>query len=73
MTKRGFTLIELLVVVVVLVTLMAIVFRLAGIIGGQEARAVTITTVTIRSSMSVNPLLFFMDTSFSRLPRRPTR
>ena len=42
MTKRGFTLIELLVVIVVLVTLMAIVFRLAGIIGGQEARAVTI-------------------------------
>ena len=40
--KRGFTLIELMIVTVVLVTLMAIVFRLAGITGPQEARAKTI-------------------------------
>ena len=40
--KRAFTLIELMIVTVVLVTLMAIVFRLAGITGPQEARAKTI-------------------------------
>lgn len=40
--KRGFTLIELMIVAVVLVTLMAIVFRIAGITGPQEARARTI-------------------------------
>ncbi len=40
--SRGFTLIELLVVTVVIVTLMAIVFRLAGTGGESTARAKTI-------------------------------
>jgi len=40
--KRGFTLVELMIVAVVLVTLMAIVFRIAGITGPYEARARTI-------------------------------
>lgn len=40
--KRGFTLIELMIVTAVLVALMAIVFRLAGLGGAQEARATTI-------------------------------
>ena len=41
--KKGFTLIELLIVVVVIATLMGLVFRLAGIGGGQAARNRTIT------------------------------
>lgn len=40
--QRGFTLIELLVVTVVIVTLMGIVFRLAGMGGESRARAITI-------------------------------
>ena len=39
--SRGFTLIELLIVTVVIVTLMAIVFRLAGTGGESTARAKT--------------------------------
>ncbi|MBQ3745781.1 MAG: type II secretion system protein GspG [Kiritimatiellae bacterium] len=41
--KRAFTLIEMMVVVAVLVTLMAIVFRLGNIGAESEARTVTIT------------------------------
>ena len=41
--SRGFTLIELLIVTVVIVTLMGIVFRLAGTGSDSKARAVTIT------------------------------
>ncbi len=41
--KKGFTLIELLVVVVVIATLMGLVFRLAGVGGGQKSRNITIT------------------------------
>jgi prepilin-type N-terminal cleavage/methylation domain-containing protein len=41
-SQRGFTLIELLVVTVVVVTLMGIVFRLAGLGGESRARAITI-------------------------------
>ena len=41
--KKAFTLVELLVVVVVLVTLMSLTFRLAGLGEEQEARNVTIT------------------------------
>ena len=41
--SRGFTLIELLIVTVVIVTLMAIVFRLAGTGGESTARAKTIS------------------------------
>ena len=40
--KKGFTLIELLIVVVVIVTLMAITFRLAGVGGESTARNKTI-------------------------------
>ena len=40
--RRGFTLIELLIVTVVIVTLMAIVFRLAGTGGESTARAKTV-------------------------------
>lgn len=40
--KKGFTLIELLIVTVVIVTLMGIVFRLAGTGSDQKARAITI-------------------------------
>ncbi len=40
--KNGFTLIELLIVTVVIVTLMGIVFRLAGVGGDNRARAITI-------------------------------
>lgn len=40
--QRGFTLIELLVVTVVIVTLMGIVFRLAGMGSESRARAITI-------------------------------
>ena len=40
--KSGFTLIELLVVTVVIVTLMGIVFRLAGVGGDSRAKAMTI-------------------------------
>ena len=40
--KKGFTLIELLIVVVVIATLMGLVFRLAGVGGGQAARNKTI-------------------------------
>lgn len=43
--SRGFTLIELLIVVVVIATLMGLVFRLAGIGGGQSARNSTITRI----------------------------
>lgn len=42
MKKNGFTLIELLIVTVVIVTLMGIVFRLAGTGNDQKARAMTI-------------------------------
>ena len=42
MKKRGFTLIELLIVTVVIVTLMGLVFRLAGSGGDSWARAETI-------------------------------
>ena len=41
-TSRGFTLIELLIVTVVIVTLMGIVFRLAGTGGESSARAKTL-------------------------------
>ena len=41
--KKAFTLVELLVVIVVIVTLMAIVFRLGEIGGDSERRALTIT------------------------------
>jgi prepilin-type N-terminal cleavage/methylation domain-containing protein len=41
--KKAFTLVELLIVVVVIVTLMAITFRLAGLGEDQEARNITIT------------------------------
>jgi len=41
--KRGFTLIEMMVVVAVLVTLMAIVFRLSNLGAESEARTITIT------------------------------
>lgn len=41
--KKAFTLVELLIVVVVLITLMSIVFRLAGIGADTEARTKTIT------------------------------
>ena len=41
--SRGFTLIELLIVTVVIVTLMGIVFRLAGSGGESKARATTIS------------------------------
>ena len=40
--RRAFTLVELMIVVAVLAALMAIVFRLAGVTGSQEARAQTI-------------------------------
>ncbi len=40
--KNGFTLIELLIVTVVIVTLMGVVFRLAGVGGDNKARAITI-------------------------------
>ena len=40
--KKAFTLVELLIVVVILVTLMAIVFRLAGLGNSQEKRNTTI-------------------------------
>ncbi len=39
---HGFTLIELLVVIVVIVTLMGVVFRLAGVGGESRARAITV-------------------------------
>ena len=42
-TRGGFTLIELLIVTVVIATLMGIVFRLAGVGGGNRAKAVTIS------------------------------
>ena len=42
MKRAAFTLIELLIVVVVIVTLMGIVFRLAGMGGDSKARALTI-------------------------------
>ena len=42
MKKNGFTLIELLIVTVVIVTLMGIVFRLAGVGGDSRAKANTI-------------------------------
>ena len=42
MKKRGFTLIELLIVTVVIVTLMALVFRLAGSGGNSKAHARTV-------------------------------
>lgn len=40
--KSGFTLVELLVVTVVIVTLMGVVFRLAGVGGDSRAKAMTI-------------------------------
>lgn len=40
--KSGFTLIELLIVTVVIVTLMGVVFRLAGVGGDSRAKAMTI-------------------------------
>ena len=40
--KKGFTLVELLIVVVIIVTLMAITFRLAGVASDSSARNVTI-------------------------------
>ena len=41
--KRGFTLIELMIVIAVLVTLMAMTFRIGGIGAESEARTITIT------------------------------
>ena len=41
LNSSGFTLIELLIVTVVIVTLMGIVFRLAGVGGGQRAKSTT--------------------------------
>jgi prepilin-type N-terminal cleavage/methylation domain-containing protein len=41
--KRGFTLIELMIVIAVLVTLMAITFRIANSVSDTEARTMTIT------------------------------
>ena len=41
--KSGFTLIELLIVTVVVVSLMAIVFRLSGIAGGATDRQETVS------------------------------
>ncbi len=41
--KKGFTLIELLIVTVVIVTLMGIVFRLAGLGSGSGSKAMTIS------------------------------
>ena len=41
--KRGFTLIEMMVVIAVLVTLMAMTFRLANIGSDTEARTMTIS------------------------------
>ena len=41
MKKNGFTLIELLIVTVVIVTLMGIVFRLAGVGGDSRAKSKT--------------------------------
>lgn len=41
--KKAFTLVELLIVVVVIVTLMSMTFRLAGLGEDQEARNITIT------------------------------
>ena len=43
MAKRGFTLIELLITIAVLATLMGIVFKLLGIGGDSQARAITIS------------------------------
>ena len=43
--SRGFTLIELLIVTVVIVTLMAIVFRLAGTGGESTRRAKTLARI----------------------------
>ena len=43
--SRGFTLIELLIVTVVIVTLMAVVFRLAGSGGDSTARAKTLSRI----------------------------
>ena len=41
--KRAFTLVELMIVVAVLVSLMAITFRISNVVGGTEARSMTIT------------------------------
>jgi len=41
--KRGFTLVELMIVVAVLVTLMAITFRITNVVAEAEARTITIT------------------------------
>ena len=43
MTRRGFTLIELMIVIAVLVTLMAITFRIMNSVSDTEARTMTIT------------------------------
>ena len=48
--KSGFTLIELLVVTVVVVSLMAVVFRLTGIAGGTDNH----TGHTTRQSLRIN-------------------
>ena len=41
--KRAFTLVELMIVIAVLVSLMAITFRIANVVGDAEERTVTIT------------------------------
>ena len=43
--KKAFTLIELLIVVVVLVTLMAVTFRLTSIGSNQSARNTTVASL----------------------------
>ena len=59
MTKRGFTLIELMIVIAVLVTLMAITFRIMNSVSDTEARTMTITRITF----GVNDNIFMLDTS----------
>ena len=41
--KRGFTLVELMIVIAVLVTLMAITFRITNTVADTESRTMTIT------------------------------
>jgi len=43
MMKRAFTLVELLIVIAVLVSLMAITFRITNVVGDAESRTMTIT------------------------------
>ena len=56
--RRAFTLVELMIVIAVIVSLMAITFRIMNTVGDTEAR-----TITIMSSISVKA--FFITT-----PRR---